>query len=77
MLHLTGRHPDLLHLMAGLIPPPFMAGVREVRPVRLDRFGVVLRLLRTSTERDVRLRFRAPLTRPDGAHASLKNLHHT
>jgi hypothetical protein len=80
LLHLVDTHRDVLDLMTRLIPPPFLLGVDDVCPIRLDRFGIVLRLRRRTTERDVRLRFRSPLTRPDegptGLTELLRHAHH-
>jgi hypothetical protein len=65
LCHLDTHHPRTVERLCRLVPTRHLHGVRQVRPVRLDRHGVVLRLELTRGDRDVRLRFRAPLCHPD------------
>lgn len=65
LCHLDTHHPRTVDQLCRLIPPRHLHGVRQVRPIRLDRHGVVLRLELNRGDRDVRLRFRSPLCHPD------------
>ncbi|MEV4766554.1 DUF2470 domain-containing protein [Micromonospora chokoriensis] len=65
LCHLDHHHPQTVERLCRLVPARQLQGVRRVRPVRLDRHGLVLRLELTAGDRDVRLRFRTPLRHPD------------
>ncbi|MDG4782047.1 DUF2470 domain-containing protein [Micromonospora sp. WMMD961] len=65
LCHLDHHHPQTVERLCRLIPARHLQGVRQVRPVRLDRHGVVLRLELTGGDRNVRLSFRTPLLHPD------------
>lgn len=56
--HLTRAHPEELATLVSLVPEPVRARADRIRPVRLDRYGVVLR----AGPADVRLPFTQPLT---------------
>lgn len=74
LLHLASRHPGAITLLTRLIGDPLLAGARRVVPVTLDRYGVVMRVERARGHVDVRLPFRAPITRPAEAAAELRHL---
>ena len=61
LCHLTGAHPEAVEHLSRLIAPHHLHGVHRVVPVRMDRFGVVLRLEFAAHHRDVQLPFSAPL----------------
>jgi len=61
LLHLVSAHGDVVALLSRLLPPEHLQGVRMIHPLRVDRYGVVLRLERPGGERDVRLAFATPL----------------
>jgi hypothetical protein len=44
LTHLAGAHGDAVGLLAQLVDRRFLLGVTRVDPLRLDRYGVVLRL---------------------------------
>ncbi len=67
LMHLAAAHEDTVELLAQLVEPRLLSGVTRVDPVRLDRYGMVLRLQRLEAHHDVRLPFPAPLRNP--AHA--------
>jgi hypothetical protein len=70
LTHLAGAHGDAVGLLAQLVDRRFLLGVTRVDPLRLDRYGVVLRLCRASGYHDVRLPFPTSLRNP--AHGVLQ-----
>lgn len=64
LIHLAGAHADAVELLARLVDPRLLNAVTRVDPLRLDRYGVVLRLRRATGRRDVRLPFPTPLCGP-------------
>ncbi|WP_425774943.1 DUF2470 domain-containing protein [Micromonospora sp. DT228] len=74
LCHLDHHHPRTVERLCRLVPGRHLQGVRQVRPVRLDRHGVVLRLELASGDRDVRLNFRTPLRHPDQLGAQIEAL---
>lgn len=74
LCHLDHHHPRTVEGLSRLIPARHLQGVRQVRPVRLDRHGVVLRLELSRGDRDVRLTFRTPLRHPDELGAQIEAL---
>ncbi len=60
--HLLADHADELALLAELVPPAVRAAAGRVLPVRLDRYGLLLRAVGPAGATDVRLSFREPLT---------------
>ncbi|WP_433320943.1 DUF2470 domain-containing protein [Micromonospora sp. CA-269861] len=74
LCHLDHHHPHTVERLCRLIPGHHLQGVRQVRPVRLDRHGVVLRLELGSGDRDIRLNFRAPLRHPEELGAQIEVL---
>ncbi|AVT35810.1 DUF2470 domain-containing protein [Plantactinospora sp. BB1] len=65
LCHLNDHHPETLARLSRLVPPRRLHGVRQVRPLALDRFGIVLRLEHPGHDSDVRLRFPVPLRSAD------------
>jgi hypothetical protein len=61
LCHLVDTHADMVAWLSRLVPAERLHGVRRVHPLRLDRYGVVLRLEFPSTDRDARLPFTEPL----------------
>jgi hypothetical protein len=58
LTHLAGAHGDAVELLSQLVDARLLLGVTRVDPVRLDRYGIVLRLQRAGRRwRDVRLSF--------------------
>jgi hypothetical protein len=76
LLHLATAHPQLVDVLTRLVPPRHLYGVRRVFPLRLDRYGLVLRLESQRTDRDVRLPFERPLCHPGEAAGQLHALLH-
>lgn len=74
LCHLDHHHPHTVEGLSRLIPARHLQGVRQVRPVRLDRHGVVLRLELSRGDRDVRLSFPTPLRHPDQLGAQIEAL---
>lgn len=74
LLHLAGAHPDAVELLAQLVEPRLLYGVTRVDPLRLDRYGIVLRLQRVAGRHDVRLAFPAPLCGPAHGVVQLRAL---
>ncbi len=74
LIHLADAHEGTIELLARLVEPRLLVGVTRVAPVCLDRYGVVLRLLRTTGHRDVRLPFPAPLRNPAHAVVQMQTL---
>jgi|SRR3569833_345879 uncharacterized protein DUF2470 len=70
LTHLAGAHSDAVELLAQLVDHRLLLGVTRVDPLRLDRYGIVLRLSRPGRHHDVRLPFPAPLRNP--AHGVLE-----
>ena len=74
LCHLTDAHPEAVEHLSRLIAPHHMHGVHRIVPVRMDRFGVVLRLEFASRHRDVQLPFSAPLRTADEAALRMHEL---
>lgn len=74
LCHLTDAHPEAVEHLSRLIAPHHLHGVHRVVPVRMDRFGVVLRLEFASRHRDVQLPFSAPLRTADEAAPRMHEL---
>jgi hypothetical protein len=70
LTHLTDAHRDAVELLSQLVEPRLLIGVTRVDPLRLDRYGIVLRLQRAGGRRDVRLPFPTPPRNP--AHGVLQ-----
>ncbi|GLY77635.1 DUF2470 domain-containing protein [Actinoallomurus iriomotensis] len=70
LTHLAGAHGDAVELLAQLVDHRSLLGVTRVDPLRVDRYGIVLRLSRASGYHDVRLPFPVPLRNP--AHGVLQ-----
>ncbi|AJE82741.1 MULTISPECIES: DUF2470 domain-containing protein [Streptomyces] len=60
--HLDTAHADAVELLSRLLPVKKLLGVVRVRPLRLDRYGIVLRLERFRGSCDARLVFPEPAT---------------
>jgi hypothetical protein len=74
LTHLAGAHGDAVELLAQLVEPRLLTGVTRVDPLRLDRYGIVLRLQRAAGTHDVRLAFPAPLRNPAHGVVQLRTL---
>jgi hypothetical protein len=72
--HLVDRHLDAVAALARLVDTRLLLGVTRVQPLRLDRYGIVLRLEHARTHCDVRLPFRTPLKHPDDAGLRIQEL---
>ncbi|MEV8513206.1 DUF2470 domain-containing protein [Dactylosporangium sp. NPDC051484] len=75
LCHLDASHPGAIDRLARLIPPHHLHGVRRIVPVRLDRYGVVLRLEFAARARDVRLPFPTPLDKAEQAGERMQELY--
>ncbi|WP_407555208.1 DUF2470 domain-containing protein [Streptomyces sp. Pv4-95] len=62
LAHLDAARTDTATRLAALLPAGLLLGVTRVRPVRLDRYGLVLRLEDTRGGIDARLPFSAPVS---------------
>lgn len=69
LLHLAAAHPEAIDRLTRLVEPRLLLGVTRVHPLRLDRFGIVLRFTRVRDHDDVRLPFSEPARDP--SHAAL------
>jgi hypothetical protein len=74
LCHLTGAHPEAIEHLSRLIAPHHLHGVHRILPVRMDRFGVVLRLEFAGRHRDVQLPFSAPLRTAEEAAPRMQEL---
>jgi hypothetical protein len=74
LCHLVDTHADLVGWLARLVPPDRLHGVRRILPLRLDRYGIVLRLEFARLDRDVRLPFSAPVDAPEDAPTRMLEL---
>ncbi|MGW7465283.1 DUF2470 domain-containing protein [Streptomyces xantholiticus] len=61
LLHLTDAHPDSVAQLARLVDLRHLHGVLRVWPLRLDRYGITLRLEYARGHRDIRVPFSAPV----------------
>ncbi|MFJ8624694.1 DUF2470 domain-containing protein [Kitasatospora sp. NPDC093550] len=60
LTHVADEHPDALDALTRLLDPALLARNPDVRPLALDRHGLVLRLDHPDGHRDVRLVFPEP-----------------
>ncbi|MFF7458903.1 DUF2470 domain-containing protein [Kitasatospora sp. NPDC008115] len=60
LTHLADDHPDALTMLTRLLDPALLVEFPAVRPLALDRYGLVLRLDHPHGHRDVRLVFLEP-----------------
>ncbi|MFE6053777.1 DUF2470 domain-containing protein [Kitasatospora sp. NPDC056446] len=60
LTHLADDHADALDVLTRLLDPVLLARTPDVRPLALDRHGLVLRLDHPDGHRDVRLVFPEP-----------------
>ncbi|MFE7639946.1 DUF2470 domain-containing protein [Kitasatospora sp. NPDC057518] len=60
LTHLADDHAEALDVLTRLLDPAVLAHAPEVRPLALDRHGLVLRLDHSHGHRDVRLVFPEP-----------------
>jgi hypothetical protein len=74
LTHLAGAHGDTVELLSQLVDVRLLQGVTRVDPLRLDRYGIVLRLQRGGGSRDVRLPFPARLRNPAHAVVQIQTL---
>jgi hypothetical protein len=70
LMHLAGAHGDAVELLTQLVDRRDLLGVTRADPLRIDRYGIVLRLGRANGYRDVRVPFPVPLRNP--AHGVLQ-----
>ncbi|MFJ9607513.1 DUF2470 domain-containing protein [Kitasatospora sp. NPDC101176] len=61
LTHLADDHADAVAVLTRLLDPALLAGRPDVRPLALDRHGLVLRLDHPHGHRDVRLVFPEPV----------------
>jgi hypothetical protein len=74
LCHLNDHHQPAVKLLTRLIPTQELYGVEVVRLLRLDRFGVVLRLEFTGQDRDIGLNFHTPLDHRHELNAAMEAL---
>ncbi|WP_431984494.1 DUF2470 domain-containing protein [Streptomyces qinglanensis] len=65
LTHLLEDHPEYVPLLLRLVRPRPEPGVLRALPVRMDRYGIVLRMEYAHAHRDVRLPFRTPVSHAD------------
>ncbi|WP_377267837.1 DUF2470 domain-containing protein [Peterkaempfera sp. SMS 1(5)a] len=64
LTHLADQHADIIAALTRQVGARHLLGVVRAHPLRLDRFGIVLRIERARTHHDVRLPFETPLDHP-------------
>jgi hypothetical protein len=74
LCHLVDAHADLVSWLSRLVPVERLHGVTRVHPLRLDRYGIVLRLEFPSADRDVRLPFGQPVVTVEDAPSRMLEL---
>jgi hypothetical protein len=74
LTHLDGAHPDAVARLARLLEPRVLQNAQCVRPLRLDRHGIVLRVERLRGHHDARLPFATPLRRAEEIWGALQHL---
>jgi hypothetical protein len=74
LIHLAAAHQDEVALLAQFVEPRLLYGVTQVDPVRLDRYGIVLRLQHVRGHRDTRVAFPVPLRNPAHAIVQIQTL---
>jgi hypothetical protein len=74
LCHLVDAHADLVSWLSRLVPAERLHGVTRVHPLRIDRYGVVLRLEFPSADRDVRLPFGQPVVAVEDAPSRMLEL---
>ncbi|WP_031486934.1 DUF2470 domain-containing protein [Streptomyces bicolor] len=67
LARMDAAHADTVAPLARLLPPRLQLGATGVRPLRLDRHGLVLRVETPDGHRDARLPFATPATHPGDA----------
>ncbi|MFI6013517.1 DUF2470 domain-containing protein [Streptomyces sp. NPDC051243] len=67
LARMDAAHADTVAPLARLLPPRLQLGATEIRPLRLDRHGLVLRVETPDAYHDTRLAFAAPATHPGEA----------
>ncbi|MGI5378971.1 DUF2470 domain-containing protein [Streptomyces sp. CA-251387] len=67
LARLDAAHADTVAPLARLLPPRLQLGATGVRPLRLDRHGLVLRVETPDAHHDTRLPFATPATHPGDA----------
>jgi hypothetical protein len=74
LAHLARDHPDAVDLLTRLLDARKLMGARGVVPWALDRYGIVLRILRPDGVADVRLRFQPRVATAGQAGSQLRRL---
>jgi hypothetical protein len=74
LTHLARDHADALDLLTRLLEDRHLMGAQAVVPHALDRYGIVLRVLRRDGRTDVRLPFRSRAAGIAQAGAELRRL---
>jgi hypothetical protein len=74
LCHLVDAHADMVAWLSRLVPADRLHGVSRVHPLRVDRFGIVLRLEFPSADRDARLSFTRPLDTVEDAPGRMLEL---
>ncbi|NUT27328.1 MAG: DUF2470 domain-containing protein [Streptomyces sp.] len=67
LARLNAAHADTVAPLARLLPARSRLGATDVRPLRLDRHGLVLRVETADAHHDARLPFATPATHPGDA----------
>ncbi|MDI3406886.1 DUF2470 domain-containing protein [Streptomyces cavernicola] len=74
LTHLDATRTHTAERLSRLLAPQLLVGVVRVRPVRLDRYGLVLRLESEHGHEDARLAFPAPVSHPGQAVRRIREL---
>jgi Protein of unknown function (DUF2470) len=72
--HLDAAHHDELQTLGRLLEPGMTGQPRRLRPLRLDRHGLVLRVEYARSSRDVRLAFPATVDTPEQMSRALQEM---
>lgn len=74
--HIEHAHREFVDVLSALVDPQLLRSATRVWPLRLDRYGIVLRLEDAERYRDVALPFQAEAATPEDGRAQLMRLAH-
>jgi hypothetical protein len=72
--HLDSAHAGAMADLAAQVDGPHANDIGQIRPIALDRFGLVLRIQHEHGHRDARLPFPTPATNPEELRLAIRTL---